>query len=240
MTISPTELDCFKVLRTFLLSVLPLGADVIRGQVNRVPEPLDANFIVVWGLRRPRLATNIDSEADVRLTGSISGTTLTVSDVSIGTITVPSVLFGPDVAAGTTIAAQLSGPSGGAGTYTVSPSQTVPSETLSAGGKDMTQEAEFVFQLDSHGPNSADNATIISTALRDDYAVEVFASLNPNISPLYADDPKQMPFINDQQQYEDRWIVEAHLQVNTTFRVPQEFADTAEVDVINVEATYPP
>jgi hypothetical protein len=57
-------------------------------------------------------------------TGTISGTTLTVSAVTSGTIKVDQVISGTGVTAGTTIVAYGSG-TGGAGTYTIDTSQTV-------------------------------------------------------------------------------------------------------------------
>ena len=65
-------------------------------------------------------------------TGSISGTTLTVSSVTSGTLASGQVLTDATnaIAAGTTIVSQLTGTTGGVGTYTVSSSQTLSSETL--------------------------------------------------------------------------------------------------------------
>lgn len=65
------------------------------------------------------------------VTGSFSGTTLTVSAVTSGTLYVGQTLTGADVAAGTTITALGTG-TGGTGTYTVSVSQTSASETVNA------------------------------------------------------------------------------------------------------------
>lgn len=62
-------------------------------------------------------------------TGSISGTTLTVTAVSSGFVGIGSVISGTGITAGTTITALLSG-TGGTGTYTVSVSQTVSSTTI--------------------------------------------------------------------------------------------------------------
>lgn len=64
-------------------------------------------------------------------TGSISGTTLTISAVSGGgVLVVGSIISGTGVTAGTTITALGTG-TGGTGTYTVSASQTVSSTTIS-------------------------------------------------------------------------------------------------------------
>lgn len=65
------------------------------------------------------------------VTGSISGTTLTVSAVASGTLSIGVVLSGTGVMVGTTITALGTG-TGGTGTYTVSASQTVSSTTITA------------------------------------------------------------------------------------------------------------
>lgn len=57
-------------------------------------------------------------------TGSIAGTTLDISAVTSGSLAVGSVITGTGITEGTYIVAYLSG-SGGVGTYTVSPSQSV-------------------------------------------------------------------------------------------------------------------
>jgi hypothetical protein len=62
-------------------------------------------------------------------TGSISGTTLTVSAISVGYLGVGCVVSGTGVTIGTTITAVISA-SGGVGTYTVSASQTVGSVAM--------------------------------------------------------------------------------------------------------------
>jgi hypothetical protein len=66
-------------------------------------------------------------------TGSIAGTTLTVTGTSTGTVQVGQVLSGTGITAGTYITALGTG-TGGAGTYTVSTSQTVASTTISTVG----------------------------------------------------------------------------------------------------------
>jgi hypothetical protein len=62
-------------------------------------------------------------------TGSISGTTLTVTAVASGNIGIGSVISGTGVTVGTSITAVITG-TGGVGTYTVSASQTVASTTI--------------------------------------------------------------------------------------------------------------
>lgn len=71
----------------------------------------------------------------IAFTGSISGTTLTVTDVTNGTIAVGQTIYtytsASGIIAGTTITGYGTG-TGGVGTYTVSISQTVPSALILA------------------------------------------------------------------------------------------------------------
>lgn len=238
---SPTDAGVFTALGTFLVSILPAGAPVIKGQVNRVPEPRQGDYVVMWELRRERIELNVDSYADVVFIGSITGAFMTVASVQAGVIELGATVFGVGVTPAK-ILTQVSGPSGGAGTYTIDQSQSATARTLSSGAMDVVQNTKVVIQCDVHGPNSADNAQIISTLLRDGYGVQSFADQSPNygVTPLFTEDPRQMPFVNAEQAYEDRYVVEIALQVNPIISVPQQFADAATVEVISVDATFPP
>ena len=68
-----------------------------------------------------------------KFTGSISGTTLTVSAIASGNIVVGETLYGPGIPAGTTITSEGTG-TGGKGTYTISTTATVSSEALIGAG----------------------------------------------------------------------------------------------------------
>lgn len=214
------------------------GVEVVEYQDNRAAEPTSPDFVVMSTTLRRRLATNRDDEADAKFTGSIAADVLTISHVFSGRLAVGSVVFGVGVMTGTTVVGLLTG-TGGLGTYQVSPgAQTVASTTLSAGARSITEPTEITVQLDVHGPNSADFAQTISTLWRDPFGVEQFANQDPNygVTPLHADDPKQMPFLNDQQQYEWRWVVEALAQANPVVSVPQQYADAVVVKVVSVDA----
>jgi hypothetical protein len=77
-------------------------------------------------------STSINStSAPAIVTGSISGTTLTVSAVTSGTLRLGQTIEGTGITDGTIITAFGTG-TGGAGTYTVSASQTVSSTTIYA------------------------------------------------------------------------------------------------------------
>src|SRR5215475_1385480 len=97
-----------------------------------------------------------------------------------------------------------------------------------------TEGVESAVQMDVHGPNSSENARLCSMLLRDEYAVNFFAGANAAVTPLHADDPRQIPFLNDQQQIEFRWIVEALLQVNASTTLTMQSATVATVTTISV------
>jgi len=87
---------------------------------------------------------------------------------------------------------------------------------------DITQSMQVDVQLDFHAPDTdtpADLATVTSTLLRSWVSVKSFAASGYDITPLYASDPRQMPFVNAEQQYETRWVVDASLQVNAKTNV---------------------
>ncbi|ALJ98691.1 MULTISPECIES: phage neck terminator protein [pseudomallei group] len=108
------------------------------------------------------------------------------------------------------------------------------------GTRNSMQAIEARLQLDVHGPNSGDNAAIISTLFRDEYACIQFATVNPDIQPLYSEIPRQMPFINGENQFEQRWIIELALQYNPITQTPQDFADEVIPQIVSVDAAYPP
>lgn len=254
MTPAPTQSNIMTALRSFLRAVLPSTGpdgrpvDVIQAQQNEIPEPRGTTYCIMTQLRQERLSTNVDTYEDSRFTGSIAGTTMTISAVDpalSGPIKVGSTMQGVGLAVDTRVTAFGTG-SGGIGTYTITPAQTVGSRTLSAGSELIRQAMKVAVQIDFHGDPAADlsgdMAAVVSTLLRDDFGVQQFANQSPNydVAPLYASDPAQRPFFNDQQQVETRWVVEALLQANVVVSVPQQFADSVDLDVISVEATYAP
>lgn len=241
---SLTQANILQSLRTFLLDILPSGTEVIAAQVNRVPEPDADDFVVMTPVRFDRLRTNVSADADASFIGAIAGTTLTVTEVLIGAIEVGATLFGTGVTSGTTIAALGSG-TGGTGTYTVSASQAVASGKMASGQRSVAQGARVTIQLDFHSTDLAragNMAHVVSTLMRDAYASDHFEAQSPNygVTPLYADDPRQVPFINESQQYEWRWVVEAVLHVESDVVLPQQYADDIDLVPNEVSVIFPP
>lgn len=78
--------------------------------------------------------------ATASVTASIAATTMTVTAVGSGTLYPGANIMGTGVRPGTLIVSQLSGTTGGVGTYQVSLSQTVASTTITAGTWDFALE----------------------------------------------------------------------------------------------------
>lgn len=171
-TLDLTEADIITALGNFLVSIVPNGVAVFRGQDNRVPEPAGTDFVVMTPTLRERLGTNVDTWAYIQA---------------------PTTL------------AELNG-------------------------------VKVTIQLDVHGPNSTDNAQVISTLIRDDYAVQSFLASGFDVAPLYASEPRQLPFLNAEDQYETRWVVDAVLQANPVVTVAQDFADELEANLFRADA----
>jgi len=87
------------------------------------------NVYIVDGLSR--YTWRISTPASAVFTASTSGTTLTVTEITNGTIAAGQVLFGVGIAQETVITALGTG-TGGIGTYTINLSQTVASEQMNS------------------------------------------------------------------------------------------------------------
>jgi hypothetical protein len=104
-------------------------------------------------------------------TGSISTTTLTVSAVSAGSIFPSMQITGTGVTAGTRIVAQLTGTTGGAGTYTVNTSQTVTSRA-------MTGDLPSRIKVDQDGLYNAQFSAQFINTTNDVQQIDIWFSKN--------------------------------------------------------------
>lgn len=98
---------------------VPIDRVITISSVN--PAAYNGDYLVIASTSNTSVAT--------ASAASISGTTLTVGGTVAGTFAIGQLLTGAGVTAGTTITALGTG-TGGAGTYTVSASQTVASTTI--------------------------------------------------------------------------------------------------------------
>lgn len=119
-----------------------------------------ANVLAVSGvLDGYALENTLNIASGTTLTGSISGNTLTVSAVGLGTITAGMVLTGAGIVTGTEITSLGTG-TGGTGTYILNISQTVGSESMVAaiGGIQLAAHSIYV---SAYGGNAQDIGTAI-------------------------------------------------------------------------------
>jgi hypothetical protein len=228
-----TQANIQTALRTFLVGVLPSGVEVFEGQDNRVPEPLGDNFVIFTPIGRDRFSTNVDTFQDCAFTASIAGQLLNVQTISIGAIANGATVFGSGVAPGTSIASQVSGSLGGTGVYQLDgTTQIAPLQGMAAGSATVLESVHLTFQIDVHGSLSSDYAQIISTMFRDDLGVQLFQSSGFDVVPLYADQPRQSPFINAENQVEYRWTIDAEVQANqVVIGLPMQFWQSFKVNV---------
>lgn len=111
----------------------------------------------------------------------------------------------------------------------------------SSGGPTVNSQTETVqphMQLDFHGADSTDNAQVFATLFRSSYACDFFSG--SGIQPDFCTDGQQAPFVNGEQQYEDRWTLNAVFDGQITVSTPQQFADALKVGLIEIDAVFPP
>ena len=206
-------------------AVLP-GVGVVEGQDNRVSEPASSSFVVFTVMRRERLSTNLMIYADCAFTGAVSGKVLTVSSVLFGSIVVGAPLFALTGATGVTIASLGTG-TGGIGTYGLTGLLSLATGPLASGQVYVVEPVQVTMQLDFHAADprtAADMVAPVETLFRSELANVLFASSATGVFPLYADDPRQVPFMNSEQQYETRWTLDCAVQVNQQIAWPMQFA----------------
>jgi hypothetical protein len=105
------------------------------------------------------------------------------------------------------------------------------------------QPTRFTLQLDFHGTSAGDNAQVFTTLYRSSYACSFYeqdTTFPVDITPLYQSDPRQLPFINGEGQYEERWTIDAEMQVNPVITTIAQSATVATTGIIDVDATYKP
>jgi hypothetical protein len=87
----------------------------------------------------------------------------------------------------------------------------------------------IVIQADFYGPESGDWCSAVKTVFRSPYAASQF----PNgIAPLYTDDGHETPLLTGEQQYERRWVLTCSLQFSPVVIVPQQSANTLEMNIV--------
>lgn len=104
-------------------------------------------------------------------------------------------------------------------------------------GKTILTPTKYSMQLDFYGPDAAQWAMQTVALFRDEYATEIFPS---NIQPLYADDPIQIPLIDAEAQYEQRWKLVASLQYNPILSTSQQSMLAVKIELAPIDQTFNP
>lgn len=103
--------------------------------------------------------------------------------------------------------------------------------------KSVFTQTDFRIQLDFYGANSQSWAVQTMALLRDDIGVSAFPA---TIKPLYCDGLLQLPLINGESQYEQRWKLLAHLQYNPTITTAQQSATAISIGIKPIDQTFHP
>lgn len=111
--------------------------------------------------------------------------------------------------------------------------QYVPGE----GEKKVQTPTQYTMQLDFFGEDAAAWANMVQALFRDQFATSAFPA---EIQPLYADDPIQIPLIDGESQYTQRWQLNAVMQIKSVVTVLQQFADALQIGLKEVDTTFPP
>ena len=96
---------------------------------------------------------------------------------------------------------------------------------------DIQNSVDVRMQFDFYGSMAEQRSTVVYNLWRSPYACERLSVCQP----LYVKSHDRRPYVNDSNQYEDRWILDLALQYNPQVTVAQDFTDTAPlIDIIPV------
>ncbi len=114
-----------------------------------------------------------------------------------------------------------------------------PTATFTATTETVMMPTEYHIQLDAYGPTGGDIMQILFTVFNSGDAFDSFNAMTPvGIYPLYSEIPHQHPLVDEEAEYEVRWIMDVCLQYNPTLTTTAQTASTVAVGIISVEAAY--
>ena len=87
--------------------------------------------------------------------------------------------------------------------------------------------------MDLYGPASGDWAAIVIALWRSEMTMNFMATYG--LTPLWADDPVEMSLVNGEEQYEERWVTQLHINYQPSVTFAQQSMAAAQVGIVNVE-----
>lgn len=84
---------------------------------------------------------------------------------------------------------------------------------------------EVRLQIDFYGSSAEERSRVVANLWRSGYTFDLLATCKP----LYVQSHDRHPYVNQSNQYEDRWIVDLALQYNPQVTVLQDFAESPPV-----------
>lgn len=97
---------------------------------------------------------------------------------------------------------------------------------------DVRRSMRCDMQINVYGKDATDKAQTIANLFRDDFGYQFLGPYG--IVPLYDDGGHQMPLVNGEFQYQQRWLILASLQVNPSVSTPAQFADSVTPVLVEV------
>nr|DAN04628.1 MAG TPA: tail completion protein [Caudoviricetes sp.] len=102
------------------------------------------------------------------------------------------------------------------------------SQYINENGESTIQTSKlYMIQLDFYGEQAFDRVTQCATIWRSQYTTSKLQA----IQPLYANNPRNMPFVNEQDQYEKRFLLEIALQYNPYYTYAEQSDTVVSVDI---------
>ena len=99
----------------------------------------------------------------------------------------------------------------------------------------VAQGYDCIYQIDCYGNGAADLAFMLQTMFRSEVTGAVFEVNDFEIEPLFCDDATHTPLVNEESQYEERWILRPHFHIVISVGTPMQFMSNAAVGIVSVE-----
>lgn len=212
----PVTSRLFVALRAFCLELLPRGTVVLQTRQNNTPVP-DTSFVLLSILSRHGLTTGAQHNTPVAVTLSMPEE-----------FVVQVSLFGDAAADNARILATAFRSEWACMFFDSLAQQTNMTESqagtpLSAGG-----------WLQQTPPAVSSGGTLPDLPVP--LAVPDAAQRPTRLVPLFAEEIRQLAFINGEQQYEQHWVLTLHCQATSSLTLPQTTASSASITLANTEA----